>query len=120
MSALKKIGIILGSGGIIAIGYYFLNKRKPSIAEQQLSQLKTDTTTLAEEKLVSVEDKLIQDKCYGLRVGEYEKCVEGIKNSTQGTLANIPSTNSSTITNPRNFIATPSTNQTAHSGGLRQ
>jgi hypothetical protein len=135
MSALKKIGIILGSGGIIAIGYYFLNKRKPSIAEQQLSQLKADTTTLAEEQLSkpqTVEEKLIEDKCGGLPRGQAEKCAQDIKNATQGTLTNVPNsatntssstTNTSTSTNsittapPRGTAPTGTRTQ---SGGRRQ
>lgn len=40
MSALKTIGIIGSIGGIGLIGYYFLNKQKPTISEAQIDELK--------------------------------------------------------------------------------
>ena len=47
----NKIFIFLGLGSIIGLGYYFLQKTKPTISQTQLDALNKDTTSLIEEKL---------------------------------------------------------------------
>jgi hypothetical protein len=47
----NKIFIYLGVGSVIALGYYFLQKNKPTISQSQLNSLNKDTTSLIEEKL---------------------------------------------------------------------
>ena len=93
MSSLKKIGIVLGLGGVVVIGYYFLSKTKPTIATQQLAQLSNTSVTSITEQLdkpLSIEDKLIEDKCSGLSRSDAEKCAQGIRNASQGVLSNVP------------------------------
>ena len=51
MGNIKKIGIFVGVAGAIAVGYYLLQKTKPKVAEQQLSQLNTDEKTSIEKDL---------------------------------------------------------------------
>lgn len=51
MESIKKIGIFVGVAGAIAVGYYLLRKTKPTVAEQQLSQLNTDEKTSIEQDL---------------------------------------------------------------------
>jgi hypothetical protein len=110
MSAVKKIGVVVTVGAVIAVAYYFLNKSKPKIAEEQLADLGKDTETPIEEQLASVptiEEQLQLDKCAGLPRSEYERCM-GITpagtgtrgNTTTGTRGNTTSTSASTTQTP--------------------
>ena len=116
MSALKKIGIIVGVGSVIAIGYYFLNKSKPKIAEEQLTELNKDTVTPVEEELapkVTIEEQLMIDKCLGLSRSECAKKMSlentnVVVSPTRGTTNNTSSTPEAT--NNTNSTNTQSTN----------
>lgn len=50
MSALKTVAVIGAIGGIGLIGYYFLNKQKPTIAETQIDELKGEGYVLKSDK----------------------------------------------------------------------
>ena len=50
MSVLKTVGVIGAIGGIGLIGYYYLNKSKPNIAQQQITDIKGEGWTLAQDK----------------------------------------------------------------------
>jgi hypothetical protein len=50
MSALKTFGVIGAIGGIGLIGYYLLNKNKPTIAEAQIEELKGEGYVLKYDK----------------------------------------------------------------------
>ena len=47
----KKIAIILGIGGIALVVFYFIRKSKPTVADEQLSELNTNTTSPIQEEL---------------------------------------------------------------------
>ena len=76
MSAVKKIGVVVVVGAIISFAYYFLNKSKPKVSEDQLAELNADTVTSIEEQLApipSIEMQLQIDKCKGLSRLECEQ-----------------------------------------------
>jgi hypothetical protein len=78
MSALKKIAVVVGIGTVIGVVYYFLKKSKPTIAQDQLTELATDTVTPIEENLAptpSIEEQLQIDKCMGLSRLECEQLI---------------------------------------------
>jgi hypothetical protein len=86
----KNITILLSVVGIIALGYYFLRKSKPTIVEEQLAEFETDTVSKIEEQLApvpTIEEQLQIDKCAGLGRGEREVCM-GIQ--TPPVAAGIP------------------------------
>ena len=74
----KKIAIILGIGGIALVVFYFIRKSKPTVADEQLLELNTNTTTPIQEELETtptVDEQLLIDKCAGLGRGEREVCM---------------------------------------------
>ena len=86
MSAVNKIGVVVGVGAIISVGYYFLNKSKPKVSEDQLAQLNASTVTPYEEQLVpvrTIEEQLKIDKCTGLPRSEYMTCMGIIPEETR-------------------------------------
>jgi hypothetical protein len=102
MSAFKKIGIVVTVGAVIAVAYYFLNKSKPKISEEQLADLGKDTETPIEEQLapvLTIEQELQLDKCAGLPRSEYDRCM-GITPAGTGTRGNTTSTGASTTQTP--------------------
>jgi hypothetical protein len=111
MSTSKNITILLGVGGVIAVGYYFLRKSKPNVADEQLSQLNTNTTSSIQQELApkpTIEEQLIIDRCRGAKTrGEYEICKRNIQTETT-TGGTRPSTTTATTTGT-----------TATSGGTR-
>jgi hypothetical protein len=113
MSTSKNITILLSVGGVIAVGYYFLIKSKPTVANQQLAQLNTNTTSSIQQELApkpTIEEQLLIDRCSGAKTrGEYEICKRNIQSgTTTGTTATSGGTRPSSTTGT-----------TATSGGTR-
>ena len=120
MSAVKKIGIVVTIGVIISVAYYFLNKSKPKINEEQLAELETDTVSEIEEQLVpkpSIEEQLLIDKCLPFKTrGEIERCKRGeltfVSTNPTSTTTTTP-TRGNTTTPTRGNTTTPTTNPTS-------
>ena len=51
MSIIKTVGVIGAISGIGLIGYYYLNKNKPNIAQQQILDIKGEGWALAQDKV---------------------------------------------------------------------
>ena len=121
MSAVKKIGIVVTIGVIISVAYYFLNKSKPKITEEQLAELETDTVSEIEEQLVpepTIEEQLLIDKCLPFKTrGEIERCKRGELTfvSTNPT----STTSGTTVTSGGTRPSTTSETTTVTSGGTR-
>jgi hypothetical protein len=119
MSAVKKIGIVVTIGVIISVAYYFLNKSKPKIVEEQLAELETDTVSEIEEQLVpelTVEEQLLIDKCLPFKTrGEIERCKRGeltfVSPNPTSTTTTTP-TRSNTTTPTRSNTTTPTRSNT--------
>jgi len=111
MSAVKKIGIVVTIGVIISVAYYFLNKSKPKIVEEQLAELETDTVSEIEEQLVpelTVEEQLLIDKCLPFKTrGEIERCKRG-----ELTFVSPNPTSTTTTTPTRSNTTTPTRSNT--------
>lgn len=140
MSTSKNITILLGVGGAIAVGYYFLRKSKPNVANEQLSQLNTNTTSSIQQELApkpTIEEQLLIDRCRGAKTrGEYEICKRNIQtetttggtrpSTTTGTTVTSGGTRPSTFysgtttTSPTRIITTsPTGSTTTTSSGTR-
>ena len=133
MKTSNKITIILGVGGVIAVGFYFLRKSKPTVQKEQLAKLNTDTVSSIEEELAtkpSVDEQLLMDKCAGLGRNEYQICKNGgvapvkgtsgtTSQGTRGNTSNTNSTNTSTAstTNTRNTTNISSSTRGSSTGG---
>lgn len=120
MSAFKKIGIVVTIGAVIAVAYYFLNKSKPTISEEQLADLSEDTVTPVEEQLTTaptIEEQLQLNKCAGLSRSDYDRCMNNNPVRT-GTIPNTSPTGTSVNQNPNTGTNTSvtTTNSPTRSG----
>jgi hypothetical protein len=129
MSTSKNITILLGVGGVIAVGYYFLRKSKPNVADEQLSQLNTNTTSSIQQELApkpTIEEQLFIDRCSGAKTrGEYEICKRNIQSGTTSatTSGTTTGTTSGTTTGTTATLGgtrpSTTTGTTVTSGGTR-
>lgn len=126
MSTSKNITILLGVGGVIAVGYYFLRKSKPNVADEQLSQLNTNTTSSIQQELApkpTIEEQLFIDRCRNAKTrGEYEICKRNIQSgTTTGTTTGTTSASTSASTSGTTTGTTSGTTSgtTVTSGGTR-
>ena len=123
MSTAKKIGVVVAVGAIISIAYYFLNKSKPKITEEQLAELDADTITPYEEQLApvtTIEEQLKIDKCAGLSRTEYTACMgitPAVTGATRNTDTTSPTSTSTAQTQPTRTTDTAITTRTATTGG---